>query len=169
MEDKTIFEELLEHSPEQNAEAHKIEKANHLLSQGYWSEADALFDEILAEDPSNADALTGKRLISRQMRISSRMDSLDARAYKAGTRATGASKNPLRSKIVLWVLVVAFLLCCGFAAASVAGVLPESIDIFKTDAPAVTEAVPSPTPTPTEKIKSAEDIYNEYMNGLKNN
>lgn len=169
MEDKTTFEELLKGSPEQKSEAHKIERANHLLSQGYWSEADALFEEILAEDPGNSDALMGKRLISRQARISSRMDSLDARAYKTGTRAKNTGKNPLRSKVVLWVLVAAFLLCCGFAAASVAGVLPEAIDIFKTDAPAVTEAVPTPTPTPTDNVKSADDIYNEYMNGLKSN
>lgn len=167
-EDKTTFEELLAGSSEQKAEAHKIEKAYHLVSQGYWSDADALFDEVLAADPGNNDALMGKRLISRQVRINSRMNSLDARVYKTGARVKSKSKNPLRNKVVLWIIVAAFLLCCGFAAASVTGVLPEALDFLDNDKPAVTEALPTPTPTPTptESVKSADDIYNDYMNGL---
>lgn len=170
MEDKTIFEELLERSPEQKAEARKTDRAYHLLSQGYWSEADALFDEILADEPNNSEALMGKRLISRQARINRRMDSLDARAYKTNARVKGKSKNPLRNKAVLWVVVVLFLLCCGFAAAAVAGVLPEALDFFDEPKPVVTEALPTttptPTPTPTENVKTADEIYNEYMNGI---
>ena len=167
-ENKTTFEELL-HSPEQKAEAHKVEKAYHLISQGYWSDADALFDEVLADDPKNSEALMGKQLISRQSRISGRMNSLDARAYKATTREKAAGKNPLRSKTVLWVVVVVFLLVCGFAAASVTGVLPDALDVFGEAKPAVTESVPTPTPTPTENVKTADDIYNDYMNGLNKN
>lgn len=53
-EDKTTFEELLKNTPEQKAEAHKVERAYHLISQGYWSDADALFDEVLADDPKTA-------------------------------------------------------------------------------------------------------------------
>lgn len=170
-ENKTTFEELLQGSPELKSETHKVEKAYHLISQGYWSDADALFDEVLADDPKNNEAIMGKQLISRQTRISSRMDQLDARAYKTATRERAASKNPLRSKTVLWVMVVVFLLVCGFAAASVAGVLPDALDVFNDAKPAVTEAVPTPTstPTPTENVKSADDIYNEYMNGLNTN
>ena len=170
-ENKTTFEELLHGSPEQKSEAHKVEKAYHLISQGYWSDADALFDEALADDPKNSEALMGKQLISRQSRISSRMDQLDARAYKTATRERAASKNPLRSKTVLWVIVVVFLLVCGFAAASVMGVLPDALDVFGEAKPAVTETMPTPTPTttPTENVKTADDIYNEYMNGLNKN
>ena len=172
-EDKTTFEELLHGSPKQKAEVHKVENAYHLISQGYWSDADALFDEVLADDPNNSEALMGKQLISRKSRISSRMDSLDARAYKATTREKAASKNPLRRKAVLWVIVVVFLLVCGFAAASVAGVLPDALDVFGEAKPAVTEAVPAPTPTPTptptKNVKSADDIYNDYINGLNKN
>ena len=47
-EDKTTFEELLHGSPKQKTEVHKVENAYHLISQGYWSDADALFDEVLA-------------------------------------------------------------------------------------------------------------------------
>lgn len=99
------------------------------------------------------------------------MNSLDARAYKATTREKAAEKNPLRSKAVLWVIIVVFLLVCGFAAASVAGVLPDALDVFNDAKPAVTESMPTPTPTPTptENVKSADDIYNEYMNGLNKN
>lgn len=170
-ENKTTFEELLHGSPEQKSEDHKVEKAYHLISQGYWSDADALFDEALADDPKNSEALMGKQLISRQSRISSRMDQLDARAYKTATRERAASKNPLRSKTVLWVIVVVFLLVCGFAAASVMGVLPDALDVFGEAKPAVTETMPTPTPTttPTENVKTADDIYNEYMNGLNKN
>ena len=168
-EDKTTFEELLQGSAELKSEAHKIEKAYHLISQGYWSDADALFDEVLADDPENSEALMGKQLISRRSRVSSLMNSLDARAYKATTREKTASKNPLRSKAVLWVIVVVFLLVCGFAAASVTGALPEALNVFGEAEPAVTESVPTPTPTPTENVKSADDIYNEYMNGLNKN
>ena len=168
-ENKTTFEELLHGSPEQKSEAHKVEKAYHLISQGYWSDADALFDEVLADDPKNSEALMGKQLISRQSRISSRMDQLDARAYKTATRERTASKNPLRSKTVLWVIVVVFLLVCGFAAASVMGVLPEALDVFNDAKPAVTETMPTPTPTPTENVKTADEIYNDYMNGLNKN
>lgn len=159
----------MERSAEDKAEARKTERAYHLLSQGYWSEADALFDEVLAEDPKNSEALMGKRLISRQLHINRRMDSLDARAYKTSAIAKSKSKNPLRSKTVLWVVIAVFLLCCGFAAASVTGVLPEALDVFNDAEPAVTETIPTPTPTPTENVKSADEIYNDYMNGLNKN
>ena len=59
-EDKTILEELLERSPEQRAYQRKMDRAYHLLSMGFREDAGALFDEILAEEPFNRDAVTGK-------------------------------------------------------------------------------------------------------------
>ena len=170
-EDKTTFEELLKNTPEQKAEAHKVERAYHLLSQGYWSDADALFDEVLADDSKNKDALMGKRLISRQLHINRRMDSLDARAYKSSAMAKSKSKNPLRSKTVLWVAIAVFLLACGFGAPKVKGGFADAQDVVNDANPAVNQSMPTPTPTPTptENVKSADDIYNEYMNGLNKN
>lgn len=83
MEDKTILEELLERSPDERMHKRKIDKAYHMMTMGLRDEADALFDEILTEEPYNRDALTGKRLIERQKTVESRMDSLSARARAA--------------------------------------------------------------------------------------
>ena len=83
MEDKTILEELLERSPDERMHKRKMDKAYHLMGMGMRDEADALFDEILAEEPYNRDALTGKKLIERQRTVESRMDSLAARARAA--------------------------------------------------------------------------------------
>ena len=80
MEDKTLLEELLERSPDERMHKRKIDKAYHMMTMGLRDEADALFDEILTEEPYNRDALTGKRLIERQKTVESRMDSLTARA-----------------------------------------------------------------------------------------
>lgn len=130
MEDKTILEELLERSPEQRAHRQKMDRAYHLLSSGLREEADALFDEILAEEPFNRDARTGKNLIARQAQVESRLDHAGERARKALPDRTEKTeqapaepkpvrKNPLRSKKVLTGLIVAFVLFCGLAAAFV--------------------------------------------------
>ena len=71
MEDKTILEELLERSPDERMHKRKIDKAYHMMTMGLRDEADALFDEILTEEPYNRDALTGKRLIERQKTVKS--------------------------------------------------------------------------------------------------
>lgn len=126
MEDKTILEELLDNSLGHRHDNMKMDKAYHLLSTGAIAEADALFDEILTEEPFNRDALTGKRLIARQARVEQRMDNAGERVYRAQLNSPEAQsepkpvrKNPLRSKKVLTALVVAFVMFCGLAAAYV--------------------------------------------------
>ena len=124
------MEELLERSPEQRAYQRKMDRAYHLLSTGLREEADALFDEILAEEPFNRDARTGKNLIVRQIRVENRLDHVGERAHRAlldepSTEVEAPAepkpkrKNPLRSKKVLTGLVVAFVMFCGLAAAFV--------------------------------------------------
>lgn len=124
MEDKTILEELLDNSLGHRHDNMKMDKAYHLLSAGAAAEADALFDEILMEEPFNRDALTGKRLIARQARVEQRMDNAGERVHRAKLNSPEpepkpARKNPLRSKKVLTALVVAFVMFCGLAAAYV--------------------------------------------------
>lgn len=124
MEDKTILEELLDNSLGHRHDNMKMDKAYHLLSTGAIAEADALFDEILTEEPFNRDALTGKQLIARQARVERRLDNAGERVYRAQLNSPEAQsepkpvrKNPLRSKKVLTALVVAFVMFCGLAAA----------------------------------------------------
>lgn len=122
------MEELLERAPEQRDHHQKMDKAYHLLSMGLNKEADALFDEILEEEPFNRDARTGKNLIARQLHVERRMDHAGARAHKAlpeqvvkpaepEEQPKPERKNPLRSKKVLTALVAAFVMFCGLAAA----------------------------------------------------
>ena len=80
MEDKTLLEELLERSPDERMHKRKMDKAYQLMAMGLRDEADALFDEILAEEPFNRDAMTGKNLIARQKAVENRLDHLAARA-----------------------------------------------------------------------------------------
>lgn len=134
MEDKTILEELLERSPDERMHKRKIDKAYHMMTMGLRDEADALFDEILTEEPYNRDALTGKRLIERQKTVESRMDSLTARARAALPPAQREESFPLpepeknmperepgfaflRSKKVKTALIAAFALLVAAAAA----------------------------------------------------
>lgn len=91
MEDKTLLEELLERSPDERMHKRKMDKAYQLMTMGFRDEADALFDEILAEEPFNRDAMTGKKLIERQKAVENRLDNLAARArarlYPSRSRA----------------------------------------------------------------------------------
>ena len=147
MEDKTILEELLERSPDERMHKRTMDKAYHLMGMGMRDEADALFDEILAEEPYNRDALTGKKLIERQRTVESRMDSLAARARAALPEARQpeehvsepepAEEMPerepkfafLRSKKVKTALIAVFALLVAAAAAFVI------TDGFGTDEP----------------------------------
>lgn len=100
MEDKTILEELLERAPDERRHKRKMDEAYHLLTEGMSGEAEALFDEILAEEPFNRDALTGKKLIERSRAVESRMNSLTARARAALPEAKPAAEpeKPKRKK-----------------------------------------------------------------------
>lgn len=92
MEQKTALEELMtDHAAEQRARERKMDRAYHLLSNGRFSEADALFNEILAAEPFNKDALTGLKLISRQMQVNDCFDS-------ATSRGRARKNRPLREK-----------------------------------------------------------------------
>lgn len=129
-EDKTILEELLERSPSTRDYRQKTDRAYYLLSTGCLKEADAIFDEILAAEPFNRDARTGKNLIARHAQVEKRLGHAGERARRAlldeppADREAPAEpgpgrKNPLRSKKVLTALVVAFVMFCGLAAAFV--------------------------------------------------
>lgn len=120
MEDKTLLEELLERSPDERMHKRKMDKAYQLMTTGFRDEADALFDEILAEEPFNRDAMTGKKLIERQKAVENRLDHLAARARtsipepKPGeTEENAPVCEPrlklLRSKKVRAVLVALFV------------------------------------------------------------
>lgn len=131
MDEKTILEELLERSPNEAFHKHRMDKAYHLMAQGMSREADALFDEILAEEPFNRDALTGKNLLERQKAVELRLDNVSSRARRAlpqpdaapeVTEST-AEKPPrrgilslLRSRKVLIALDLAFAVLCASAA-----------------------------------------------------
>lgn len=136
MEDKTILEELLERSPDERDHKRKMDKAYHLMTMGFRDEADTLFDEILAEEPYNRDALTGKKLIERQKSVENRLDNLSMRARAALPASTQSGSDEaqteeekapkrepklsfLRSKKVQTALVAAFALLLAAAAAFV--------------------------------------------------
>lgn len=141
MEDKTILEELLERSPDAAQHKRKMDKAYHLLSQGALADAEALFDEILCEEPFNHDALTGKKLIERHAAVEKRLDSLNDRIRRAlpeaeveaeapimaepEEEAAPAPKRPglfslLRSRKVLMAVDVTFAIVCAASAFIVA-------------------------------------------------
>ena len=95
MEDKTLLEELLERSPDERMHKRKMDKAYQLMAMGLRDEADALFDEILAEEPFNRDAMTGKNLIARQKAVENRLEHL-AHGHtrtEAGCRPGGAGQG----------------------------------------------------------------------------
>lgn len=154
MDDKTILEELLERSPDDRMHKHKMDKAYHLMTMGLRDEAGAMFDEILAEEPYNRDALTGKKLIERQKAVENRLDNVTVRAraaLPAARRSDDAEpqealpeseREPklsfLRSKKVKTALVAVFAL---LVAAAAAFVVTDGFDTGSTpDSPvAVTE------------------------------
>ncbi len=66
MEQKTIFEELLDEAPAVHEKRRKLTKAKHCISHEEWNEADAIYEEILAEFPDDEEALKGKLLLKRR-------------------------------------------------------------------------------------------------------
>ena len=117
MDEKTIMDEVLNGSHNQSAERQRLDKANQLLEQGRWADADKLFDEVLAVDPTNKDAHRGKRLISRQLQVEKRLSSVNKRAETAIPLDMPRGNNPLRKKSVLAAVLIAFALTCAAAAA----------------------------------------------------
>ena len=107
MEDKTLLEELLERSPDERMHKRKMDKAYQLMTMGFRDEADALFDEILAEEPFNRDAMTGKKLIERQKAVENRLDNLAARARTSIPEPKPGAKK-VRAVLVA-LFVAAFL------------------------------------------------------------
>ena len=75
MEDKTLLEELLERSPDERMHKRKMDKASQLMAMGLRDEADALFDEILAEELALRD-MDGEPLTREN--YSELMDRIDA-------------------------------------------------------------------------------------------
>lgn len=47
----------------------KIDYAYQLIAQKRWAEADRILDQILEEYPNDANALAGKKLLSREVRL----------------------------------------------------------------------------------------------------
>lgn len=159
-EDKTILQELTERSPEQKAEERRTERAYHLISQGYWSEADALFDEVLKTEPDNREALMGKKLISRTDNVSKRMNRLNARINKTRGKTVDSAKARMLRRTALWAAIILALLIAGIAIA----VSVDAIPFIKAQ----------PTPEPTAEVtssptaaQSAEDILNDYLENIE--
>lgn len=159
-EDKTILQELTERSPEQKAEERRTDRAYHLISQGYWAEADALFDEVLKTEPDNQEALMGKRLISRTNNVSKRMNSLDARVNKTRGKTTDSAKTRMRRRTTLWIAIILALLGIGIAVAFSVDAIP-FINAQPTPEPTV-ELIPTPT-----AMQSAEDILNNFIQRIE--
>ena len=88
MEDKTLLEELLERSPDERMHKRKMDKAYQLMTMGFRDEADALFDEILAEEPFNRDAMT----------VRARPYPSRSRARLRGSRARPKKTRPFASR-----------------------------------------------------------------------
>lgn len=93
MEDKTLLEEIIERGPDERMHKRKMNRAYKLMSMGYRDEADAMFDEILAEEPFNHDALTGKKLIERQIAVENRLGNLTSRVKNAPPAVKAPSKS----------------------------------------------------------------------------
>ena len=148
-ENKTILEELLEQTEEQ-AKEHKLEKAYHLLSLEQWEDADALFDEILKEEPENSDALMGKRIISRRQDIARRMDTLGARAYKIAAAREPENEVPFRNRMAIWLVLIALLVGAGIAAAFASGTVHFKWNLRPPDPTAL------PVETQTQPVESTK-------------
>lgn len=115
MEFKTTLEELISQTGAGHGGDTRLDTAYRLLSNGSWSAAEAIFDEILNSDPQNERALTGKRMISRERSIEERIARYNERLDRARPEAA-PPKEPrfrlLRSKKTQMALVAAFVLFC---------------------------------------------------------
>lgn len=151
IEDKTILEELLERSEEQNI-SNRIDKAYNLISQGRWDDADEIFDSILTDSPDNTDAKLGKRIVERQREIYRRLDTLGARAHSLTEGQEIKKDTPIRSRVGLWVLLALVLLAAGVAVVTMTGQINIGDNPVFTPSPTV-EVSPTAEPAPTESAE----------------
>lgn len=130
-EQKTIFEELIDDVPASREKHKKISRAKHCVSREEWDEADAIYDEILAEFPDDEEALRGKMLLRRKRtrveaenlrheeKKSARLEKREAREAKRKPRKP---RPLLHSKKLLIIAALVFLLV-GAAVAMVLGIV----------------------------------------------
>ena len=71
----------------------KIDYAYQLIAQKRWAEADRILDQILDEYPTDANALAGKKLLSRELRI-------EAKASKPPSKMAVRRASRRAAKIV---------------------------------------------------------------------
>lgn len=115
MEFKTTLEELMAQNGVGHGADTRLDTAYRLLSNGNWSAADEIFDEILREDAQNERALTGKRMISRELHVMERLSHYSERLERAQPEEAQPRKKRfvlLRSKKTQAALIAAFVLFC---------------------------------------------------------
>lgn len=164
MEDKTIFEELLE--KEIKPERRKLDKAYACLSDGLWDEAEELFRSVLKAEPNNSEAKIGLKLIDRQVTVRRRLRRVEARARHKDMDVQGIKKDDgeIKNRTPLWIALCVLLFCAGLAVIYISGVLPIGTDAKESPAtetvnpsPAVT-AAPRPTAAPTASPEETEPV-----------
>lgn len=116
MNQKTILEELLEHSPEEKKRNNMLDSALRLSAKGRYDEAAEIFAALLASNPEDHDAARGKKLNDRRRNIDGRISRLDSVQTSEAKRKPALSL--LRSQKVQTALVAAFALICALTAAT---------------------------------------------------
>ncbi|MDO4816081.1 MAG: hypothetical protein Q4A83_05695 [Bacillota bacterium] len=130
-EQKTIFEEMIEDVPASREKRKKISKAKHCVSREEWDEADAIYDEILAEFPEDEAALRGKMLLHRKRtrvesenlrREEKKNARLEKRAAREAKRRPRKARPIFHTKQFLVIAAIVFLLV-GAAVAMILGIV----------------------------------------------
>lgn len=123
MEHKTILQEMLESSAEGKKSRLRIETAYKLSAKGRYEEAAVIFDELLAADPDDQEALSGKKLNDWRIKLDGRVTNMNKRRSERSSESRRKGEptvgNALRSRKVLAGIVIAFVLVCAAAAAAV--------------------------------------------------
>ncbi len=119
MEQKTIFEELLDEVPAVHEKHRKLAKAKHCVSREEWDDADAIYDEILAEFPDDEEALRGKLLLKRKKENAEEHWREEEKKQKYEEEK---SRKPRRSKRIVLAVVLIFIMVLA-AAAAVMGII----------------------------------------------
>lgn len=118
LECKTIIEELMEQPSAERERENRLDSAYKLLSSGNWNAANDIFDDVLLEDPGNERALTGKRVINRELHVARRISRYNERLGRAQPMNI-PRRQPLllRSKKAQAALIACFVLFCSAAGA----------------------------------------------------